>query len=94
MMERRLDPHAARSAEAAEGTEVFGEQPDVGLVQREHEEAQGVEVFVTPDAVVPAEALREGAPGHEILSGSSADIAQPSGENAHEHLGEEPYPEF
>ncbi len=33
----------------------------------EREEAEGVELFVDPDAVVPATALKEGSPGDEAL---------------------------
>lgn len=33
------------------------------------EEAEGIELFVDPDSDIPVEALAEGAPGHESLSG-------------------------
>ena len=69
----RVDPLLIRRIEDAEGIEVFEEQPTVAAVLRQHEEAQGTEVFGNPDAVVPADAVRGGAPGQQELSGDSAE---------------------
>lgn len=40
----------------------------------EREEAEGVELFADPDAVVPATALKEGSPGDETLQGDGASL--------------------
>ncbi|MDH3729990.1 MAG: hypothetical protein OES13_02520 [Acidimicrobiia bacterium] len=54
-----------------------GESPqDLGdeALVAEMEEAQGVEVFVSPEAIVPGESLQEGAPGHEALVADQAGL--------------------
>lgn len=40
----------------------------------EREEAEGVELFADPDAVVPATALKEGSPGDETLEGDGTGL--------------------
>lgn len=54
----------------------------------EREEAEGVELFDDPDAVVPASALKEGSPGDETLQG---DGSVPDEEDRQEAEVEESY---
>jgi putative phosphoribosyl transferase len=57
----------------------------------ELEEAQGYESFVDPDAVVPAGALRQGAPGHEALVGDEAGLGRDVEDEARERAPEQSY---
>ena len=83
------DPLIEHAKEEAEGTELLESRDRDALLEREREEAQGVEVFEDPEATVPGTALKEGAPGHETLTGNSAglgreddeDLAEPEEEN-------------
>lgn len=68
-MHAGVDPPTDRAREEAEGVEVFGEVPDLESIVRAREEAQGIEVFDDPDAAVPADAVRNGAPGEDSLAG-------------------------
>jgi hypothetical protein len=68
------DPLIEHAREEAEGTELL-ENPDRdALLEKEREEAQGVEVFEDPDATLPAQAIKEGVPGKEYLSGEAAGL--------------------
>jgi hypothetical protein len=72
----KRDPFLEHAREEAEGTELL-ESPDRdALLEKEREEAQGVEVFEDPDAIIPGTALKEGAPGHETLTGNSAGVGR------------------
>lgn len=62
------DPLLEHAEEEAEGTELVEPRRHGAFLEQEREEAQGVEVFEDPDATLPASALKEGSPGHEILS--------------------------
>lgn len=62
------DPLLEHAEEEAEGTELVEPLHHGAFLEQEREEAQGVEVFEDPDATLPASALKEGSPGHEILS--------------------------
>jgi hypothetical protein len=68
------DPSLERAREEAEGTELLERPERGGSLEREREEAQGVELFADPDATLPATALREGSPGHEVLTGNSVGL--------------------
>lgn len=70
------DPILDHAEEEAEGTE-FLESPHHGpFLEREREEAQGVEVFEDPDATLSASVLKEGSPGHEILTGDAVGLGR------------------
>ena len=65
------DPTIDHAREEADGVEVFaGDEAPSGATLQQAEDAQGVETFVDPDAVVPGPALVEGADGEETLTGS------------------------
>jgi hypothetical protein len=55
--------------EEAEGTEVQEDPSHGRSLEAGREQAQGFEIFEDPDAVLPASLLKEGAPGHETLTG-------------------------
>jgi hypothetical protein len=88
---RDREVEAAR--EEANGVELFEDAFDDEATVAAREEAQGVAVFDDPDAVIPASALREGAPGHETLTAEQAgfgrDVSEPE-----EGPEEEPYAEY
>jgi hypothetical protein len=70
------DPLLEHAEEEAEGIELV-EPPHRGpFLEREREEAQGVEVFEDPDATLSAIALKEGSPGHEILTGDAVGLGR------------------
>ncbi len=45
-------------------------------LEKEREEAQGVEVFEDPDATIPGSALKEGDPGDETFTGNSVGLGR------------------
>lgn len=55
----------------------------------EHEAAQGFEVFVNSDDVVPSTALVEGSPGHETFVREQAGIGRDAEGEARERAAEE-----
>jgi putative phosphoribosyl transferase len=63
------DPSLERAREQAAGVELYEDPFGDEVILVEREEAQGVDVFDTPEAVIPARALREGSPGHESYGG-------------------------
>jgi hypothetical protein len=75
----------ARAREDAEGTELF-ELPEGGSLELEREIAQGVEVFEDPDATRPGTMLREGSPGHEVLTGEGLGVG---GDDEADHRADE-----
>lgn len=82
------DPAIEHAREEAEGIELL-ESPERGaFLEKEREEAQGVEVFEDPDATLPASALREGSPGHEILSGNSVGLGREDEEDRNDQSEE------
>lgn len=89
---RRIDPRTIRAREEAEGVEVFEETPRIAILVQEREEAQGVESFVTPEATLSPEAVREGRPGEEILSGESAGL-EAGNEHEYGNVQEPRYPD-
>lgn len=62
--------------EEAEETATLGHGGHVSSLEVEREEAQGIEVFADPDATLPASALKEGSPGHEILTGDNVGLGR------------------
>ena len=70
----KRDPSLEHAREEAEGTELLEGSDRDALLEKEREEAQGVEVFDDPDARIPRTALKEGAPGHETLTGNSVGL--------------------
>lgn len=70
------DPFLEHAEEEAEGTELLKPLHHGAFLEQEREEAQGVEVFKDPDATLPASALKEGSPGHEILTGDAVGLGR------------------
>ena len=70
------DPALERAREEAEGTEILASPELGGSLEMEREEAQGVEVFEDPDATLRADALKEGSPGHELLTGNNVGLGR------------------
>lgn len=54
------------------------------FLEEAREAAEGVELFDNPDAAIPEEVLREGAPGHETLTGESVGLGRDAGDDNHE----------
>ena len=73
----------------AEGVDLFEEPFGAEAVLQEREEAQGVELFTDPDAVVPAEALREGSPGHEAFAGDKLGRGRDAADEPYDRAPEE-----
>lgn len=69
---------AARARPPAEDEEPEDERAEKAfsreVLEVEREEAQGVEVFEDPDATLAASRLKEGAPGHEMLTGEGVGL--------------------
>lgn len=66
-----------RAREDAEGVEQPLEPRDHdGLLALEREEAEGIDVFENPDASLPVESLREGAPDHEVFTADGVGLAR------------------
>ena len=85
--EHGIDVAMERAGEEARGVETF-ENPyldEAPIVARE--EAEGVELFEDPDSDIPIEALVEGAPGHESLSGNDLGLGRNADNN---HREEQP----
>ncbi len=55
----------------------------------EREQANGVELFEDPDAVIPAGALQEGSPGHETFVGDHAGLGRDAGDETRARVDEE-----
>lgn len=91
MVSSRLerDPSLEHAREGAEGTELLESPDGDALLEKEREEAQGVEVFEDPDTIIPRTALKEGAPGHETLTGDSVGLGREDDENRAEAEEEE-----
>lgn len=70
------DPFLEHAREEAEGTELLEPHVPDGSLEKEREEAQGIEVFADPDATLPATVLKEGSPGHEILTGDNVGLGR------------------
>lgn len=83
MSEERLgrDPFLVHAEEGAEGTELVEPLRHGASREQEREEAQGVEVFEDPDATQSAPALKEGAPGHETLTGNAVGLGRKDDED-------------
>jgi hypothetical protein len=75
------DPFLQHSEDEEEGTELVEPLRYEVFLEQEREEAQGVEVFEDPDATLPASVLREGSPGHEILTGDAVDLGREDDED-------------
>lgn len=80
------DPLLEHAEEEAEGIEPLELRPGPFLEQ-EREEAQGIEVFEDPDATLSASVLKEGSPGHEILTGDAVGLGR---EDDHEQEDRSP----
>lgn len=70
------DPYLERAREEAEGIEVYEDPSHRGFLDVAREEAQGVELFSDPDAMLPVQALREGSPGSESLTGDNLGLGR------------------
>lgn len=75
-MDEDRDQYLERATEDAEGIEPLEPRDHDGLLAREREEAEGVDVFENPDATLPVESLREGAPDHEVLTADGVGLAR------------------
>lgn len=65
-----------RAREDAEGTELLDVADRRGLLERERESAQGMEVFSDPDVTLSATNLAEGSPGHETLTSNNVGLGR------------------
>jgi len=71
MRKERRSPVPDRALEAAEeeaeGVGGYRPPPERALLEWEREEAEGIELFDDPDATIPVDDLRDGAPDRESL---------------------------
>ena len=77
----KRDPFTEHAREEAEGTELLEAPVRDGSLEKEREEAQGVEVFADPDATLSGTVLKEGAPGHEALTGDNVGLGRDEDED-------------
>ena len=73
-----IDPHLQRAADEAAGMALFADPFADEMLIAERETAEGTELFEDADAVIPVSALREGSPGHEMLTG---DLIRPTADD-------------
>jgi putative phosphoribosyl transferase len=88
--EARCDPLLERAREDASGVALYEDASAGEALLAEREEAQGVELFDEPDGVVPAGALREGSPGHEVLVGDQVGLEREAEVPTSDRATEEP----
>lgn len=75
-MGKDRDLYLERATEDAEGIEPLEPRDQDGLLAREREEAEGIDVFENPDATLPVESLREGAPDQGVLTADGVGLAR------------------
>jgi len=82
------DPFLEHAEEEAEGTELLETLHQGAFLEQERDEAQGVEVFDDPDPTLPASALKEGSPGHELLTGDAVGLGREDDEDREDQTEE------
>lgn len=71
-----------------EGTELLEPLHHGAFLEQEREEAQAVKVFEDPDTTLPVSALKEGSPGHEMLTGDAVGLGSADDEDREDQTEE------